>query len=636
MRKALITLRAGLVALLLLAAGRLWAASPTKWSAVLAGPDASVNCVITADEHGLQYSVHSHDKPIIQQSPIVVLLDGNPLTDAVEMVKDERSQIDETYSYRGVHSQATNRCNTLNLSLRHANDGKPFTIEVRVFNDGVAFRYIIPGDEYKSRVPDEQTMFNLPAYSTVWYHDLSGHYEATYKQQELAEVSDKQWCAPPMTFKLPDDAGYASITEAALVNYPGMALEANGRGGFQLVLGDKHPISHPFELRYKDDIPRMQKPAAIFGEIKSPWRVILVGADLNTLVNSDIVPNLCPPPDPKLFPDGINTAWCKPGRAVWRYLDEGERGYEGEKAFTRMAGELSFEYNVIEGVWRQWTDQQLKDLVAYGKDRGVGIWVWVNSKNMRDPKVRHDMLQRCHDLGIVGLKIDFFDHEAKEIIDLYQALLKEGAEQQLLFDFHGANKPTGEQRTWPNEMTREAIRGMESKNVPSRAVHETTLPFTRFLAGPAEYTPVIFGERRGDTTWAHQAAVPCVFTTPLLTYGCNPQIMLDNPCGPMLKSIPAIWDETIVLPESKIGELAAFARRSGDRWFLAVLNGIDARHLSLPVKFLGDGKYETLMIRDVPENPEAVKVENADLGKTDNVVIDMPKGGGFIARFTKK
>ncbi len=176
---------------------------------------------------------------------------------------------------------------------------------------------------------------------------------------------------------------------------------------------------------------------------------------------------------------------------------------------------------------------------------------------------------------------------------------------------------------------------MESRNVPSRAVHETTLPFTRLLAGPAEYTPVIFGDRRGDTTWAHQVAVAAVFTTPLLTYGCNPQTMLDNPCGPMLKSIPSVWDETIVLPDSEIGELAAFARRSGNTWFLAVLNGTTARHLTVPLSFLGAGDYQSLLIRDQQDKPDAVQIENTSCKRGDKIEIDMPHGGGFIGRFTK-
>src|SRR5438093_8531501 len=144
-----------------------------------------------------------------------------------------------------------------------------------------------------------------------------------------------------------------------------------------------------------------------------------------------------------------------------------------------------------------------KGLTKFAKDRGVGVWLWRGSKELRDAKARRELFQRCRAVGAVGVKLDFFDHEAKEMIDFYQTLLKETAENHLMVNFHGANKPTGEQRTWPNELTREAVRGMESSAMRERARHGTTLPFTRLLAGPADYTPVHFGTRRGDTTWAH-------------------------------------------------------------------------------------------------------------------------------------
>src|SRR5205823_10890599 len=136
-----------------------------------------------------------------------------------------------------------------------------------------------------------------------------------------------------------------------------------------------------------------------------------------------------------------------------------------------------------------------------------------------------------------------------------------------------ANKPTGESRTWPNELTREAIKGMEASKLADRATHGATLPFTRLLAGPAEYTPVIFGERRANTTWAHQVASAVILSAPLLTYGANPAKMLTNACVEMIRSIPSVWDETIVLPPSEIGEIAVFARRQGSIWFLAIMNG---------------------------------------------------------------
>src|SRR5207249_4353662 len=156
------------------------------------------------------------------------------------------------------------------------------------------------------------------------------------------------WAAPPLTIKLPKENGYASITEAALMNYAGMGLQADGQRGFKTVLGHALPVSHPFELRYgKDEAKRLSKPAAIDGMITTPWRVIIIGADLNALVNCDIISNVSPHADRKLFSQDLQTEWVRPGRAVWRYLDGGENTFEGMKEFSRLAGQLGFEYNVV-------------------------------------------------------------------------------------------------------------------------------------------------------------------------------------------------------------------------------------------------------------------------------------------------
>jgi alpha-glucosidase len=504
---------------------------------------------------------------------------------------------------------------------------------VRAFNDAIAFRHIIPGQS-KSRLPDEKTTFALPAGSTVWYHDLGGHYEDTYDKKEIDEMQTGEWAAPPVTFKLPGGAGYASITEAALINYSGMALQAAGERTFTAVLGHKHPISYPFRLRYSNDIERVSIPAAVTGTITSPWRVVMIGADLNTLANCDAVHNLSPAADPKFFPRGINTGWVNAGRAVWRYLDRGSNTFDEMKEFSRLAGELGFEYHVIEGFWSRWSDEQIKELVDYSRQRGVGLWFWRHSRQLRTPEARDEFFGKLQRLGVVGAKIDFFDHEHKEVVDLYTTLLREAAKHRILVNFHGANKPTGEARTWPNELIREGVRGMESSRLRERAKHNTTLPFTRYLVGHGDYTPVHFGARRGDTTWAHQVATAAIFNEPLLTYGAHPTNILNNPALPMIKSIPAVWDETIVLPPSEIGELAAFARRSGKIWFLAVLNGPEARKLELPLKFLPRGKQNTLLLRDEANNPEAIRLENATFTAKNSITLDLPSGGGFIARFT--
>jgi alpha-glucosidase len=622
----------------------------------------------------LAFTVTRDDVPVIERSELSMVVDNWDLAEHIEQGFPKQSlyEVNRTYPVRGVHALATDRCNGLRLTLRHRATNTEYDLELRAYDDAVAFRFVILGRAAQSRVPEELTTFTLPEGSTVWSHDLRGHYEGMYEKKDVSAFHEGEWAAPPVTFKLPDAAGYASITEASLVNYSGMALEADGRRGFRVGLAHRQPVSHPFELRYsKEDIERLSHPAAITGEIVTPWRVVMIGKDLNALVNCDVVTALCPPPDPKLFPQGASADWLRPGRAVWRYLDMTEtRGDPGAdpdlpratpatspattraarrpvsldemKQWSRLAGQLGFEYNILEGFWRQFSEAQLRELVDYSRQRNVRILVWVGSRSLRDEPRRKQLFQTLHDVGVAGLKVDFFDHEHKEMIDLYQAILRDAAEHELVLDFHGANKPTGESRTWPNELVREAIKGMEARQMPSRAVHETTLPFTRFLAGHAEYTGMLFNQRRGDTTAAHQIAVPIVFTAPLLTFGAHPQNILSHPAVELIKSIPSVWDETIVLAPSEIGEIAIFARRKGEVWFLAALNGAEARSAEISLSFLATGAWRAMIVKDAKpqaattQPTDQVEVERDVTFRADQTIrIDLPAGGGYVVRFTK-
>lgn len=615
-----------------------WAAWPGVGAAAdvtVRSPNGSVEFRLLPEARALTYSVTLAGKTAIEPSPLAITIDGASLTTGAEVGPIDRYRVDETYPTLGNHATATNRCNGARVNFRRP-QGPDWTLDVRAYEDGVAFRYTVDGNG-KPRVPDETTRFVLPTGSTVWSHDLHGHYEGVHDAKDAAKVATGTWAAPPVTFRLPSGTGYASITEAALVNYAGMALRSVGGGGFEVVLGHAHPVSYPYKLRYSpEDIDRLAKPAAISGTIISPWRVVLLGTNLNMLVNSDIVTSLNPPPDPALFPDGPRTAWVKPGRAAWKYLDGGESTLAGQKEFCRLAGELGFEHLVVEGFWRKWDDAGLRDLVATGKKHGVGIWLWRHGKELRDPAARTQFFDMCRSFGVTGVKIDFFDHEAKEVVDYYQTLLKETAEHHLLVNFHGANKPTGEARTWPNELVREAVKGMEASKLTNRARHDATLPFTRYLAGPADYTPVHFGPRRGDTTFAHQVATAVVFTAPLLTYAAHPKALLESPTAPLVKTIPSIWDETIVLPGSGIGEVAAYARRSGETWYVAVVNGPDPRTLRVPLTFLGPGEYQSFVARDREDDRAAVRIDEAIARRGDTATIDLSAGGGFVARYTRK
>jgi alpha-glucosidase len=185
-------------------------------------------------------------------------------------------------------------------------------------------------------------------------------------------------------------------------------------------------------------------------------------------------------------------------------------------------------------------------------------------------------------------------------------------------------------------MLREAVRGMESSSLRERARHETILPFTRYLAGPADYTTMIFTERRRDSSWAHQIACLATFHSPMLTIAAHPQSVLDNPALDVIKSIPAVWDETIVLPDSRIGELSIFARRKGEMWMLAVMCGTEGRKITVPLSFLGDGKYKASLVRDDMQNDAAVVLEEKQVDREDSLDIEMRNGGGFVARFTRQ
>src|SRR5437588_1486320 len=264
-------------------------------------PNGQVQFILFAAGPQLRYRVTRANRIVIDLSPLGILVDGVELCRDSTILKIERYRVFEKYPAREVHSMATDNCNGAKLSMRHNASKTDYVLDVRAYNDGIAFRFVVPGSG--SRAPDEATAFTMPAGSTVWFHDFEGHYEGIHKKKDIGDVKDGDWAAPPLTIKLPGGAGYAAITEGALINYAGMGLRADGQRGFKAVLGHALPISHPFDLRYgKDEAKRLSKPAAIEGTTTTPWRVVMIGQDLNTLVHFDIVNSVSPAPDKKTFP----------------------------------------------------------------------------------------------------------------------------------------------------------------------------------------------------------------------------------------------------------------------------------------------------------------------------------------------
>ena len=617
-------------------------------------PDSTIEFIAFVDKGQLMYSVTFKNKPVIEPSPLGLIIDDKNLGQGISAGRSEKYQHNETYLSRGRHSTATDHYNGARLTFAHSGSKASYVLDVRVYNSGVAFRYVVPGKGERV-LTGEATAFSIPEGSTVWHHGLASmHYEEKHKKGDVSQIDAGTWVGPPMTVELPDGLGFASVTESGIIkssgdNFPGMALEGNGNREFTARLGHQHPASYPFNLRYKEAYQnRLQVAPTYNGTIEFPWRIILIGADLNTLFNSDIIHNVAPKPDEKLFPNGIAGDWLKPGRSVWGYLTKEPRTLEGMKNLSRLAGELGFEYHTVEGHWARWSREEQKELVDYSNQHNVKLIFWKHSRDLRDPDKRHEFFRLLHELGVAGAKIDFFDHEAKEIIDLYAACLKEAAQYKLIVNFHGANKPTGQDRTWPNEMAREGIFGMEFRGPWAR--HNTTVPFTRLLAGHADYTVISFGERRSETSETHQLASALILQSPLLIFAEHPQNLLEHEAAEFIKQIPAVWDETIVLPVSKIGEVAAFARRKGDKWFVSVMNGEEGRNIQFDLSFLDEGEYKAMMIQDKkPEmamvslirsrrtfgGQQGINIVQEKVTNRESLLLELIPGGGFVAVFSK-
>lgn len=589
----------------------------------ISSPDGHIAVKLSVKDQQLYYQVAFNHKTVVEPSVLGLTVNNNAVSAAPALGAIKKTVINETYAWRGVHSKAVNYCTDVVADVKST--GAPFKLEIRVFNNGVAFRYLLPskGD---SEINADNTAFTIPAGSTVWSQSDIHNYEGRYQEQTIENVKNGDLVGPPLTIKLPNDLGYAAITEGGVTDFAGMSLKSIGNRTY---------------------VANLTGTVRLNGNIQTPWRIIEIGKSLNTLVNCDIIANVSPKPDKTLFPKGFATDWIKPGKSVWSWLaGNGGVTFENMKNYSKWAGELGIEYNLVDEGWSRWQDGDkdkwalLKELVDYSNQQHVKVWVWKAYPNrngvpgLNNPKARWEFFKQCKAVGVVGLKIDFFDTESQEVLSFYQAALKDAAKLHLMLDFHGADKPTGQSRTWPNEMSREGIRGLENKT--SWPKHNVTLPFTRYLAGHGDYTPFSFRQNLiKGTTLTHQLATVLTFTSPFMCLAVNPEELLALPVKDMIVSMPTTWDETIVLPPSEIGQISVYARRKGTTWYLAAVNGEDVKDLEINLSFLGKSHYRTTVMEDYKDTPEKALATNKKYTGTNKITVSLQSGGGFVARFTR-
>lgn len=615
-------------------------------------PSKNLSATIYTNENGcLYWQVKFNGKTICQPSALGLVIDGEETYKCVKINLIDSREINETYPTRGSHSVAHNHAIEYDWQVTQANH-KKYTIQARCYNDGFAYRIIYPTQGIHS-IEMEVAEWRLPLNSKVWFAERNSDWKLkTYagewmccKSEELYKISQQGPIQTmPLVYETPNNL-YLMVAEAALYNYSGMRLEADSLGCLKGNFTEKDG----FKLR---------------DTIQTPWRVLCVTKSLNQLVNTNLFTNLNPQANKQLFSD---MSWIKPGRSLWSWwscIDGKFMTETGEKMVIDMAQKMGYEYSTLDEGWEKWPNkwQQLKMMSKYAEQKGVGLFVWKHWKEINDTAQNYrqmdEFMRQVKTSGAKGMKIDFMNGEGLKQIQFTTAALKLAAKHHLLINFHGCQKPSGEMRTYPNELTREGVRGLElnritafiqikkrkdnphwqpAKYVPGNeqqfipASHNTILPFTRCVLGATDYTPIGFS-MPGEVTPAHQLATSILIHSSLMTVAENP-LYLENhnelsEAVKFLKILPTYWDETQVFEESKIGEKAYFARRNQNDWFIGMITVFEQKE-ELKLDFLPEGNYEISLWED--DKKGGIKCRTFQVKNTDILQIDLKRNGGVVA-----
>jgi alpha-glucosidase len=541
----------------------------------------------------LTYQVLHDQETAMEKSKLEIVMDGISYgTDARFVSASPIKEVHDEYVLKsGKQLRTMDDCREQTFVFQ-TSLGNSFQIIVRAYDDGVAFRYSFPQTDGKSHQIDaENTEFAVPVQGKAWIHpyDWNSRKKPSYETycDDAIPIRDdnhheKGW-AFPMLFHT--NNLWMMVTEACLDGtYP--ATHLNNLGA---------------NKAYRITFPEAEEPVIADAPYpvstlpwQTPWRVIIVGKALSTIFQTQMVSHLNPPCSWK------DVSWIKPGRSCWSWWYRGGTvtDYPTQLQYVRLSKEMGWEYILIDAGWqRMQNGGKMEDVVRYANEQGVGVWLWYHSgagrdmdtipwnRAMSDQTLRRQEMKYLQEIGVKGIKVDFFDTDKQRIIQLYPAILQDAAKYHLMVDFHGATLPRGFERTYPNLMTTEAVRGAESLGQQARcdraAWHNSILPFTRNVVGSMDYTPVTFSNkiRRGVeafrmTTVAHQLALSVVFESGFQCFADRAEAYLSLPDKPksFLKAVPAAWDESILLSGFP-GDYVVVARRAGDVWYLGGING---------------------------------------------------------------
>jgi alpha-glucosidase len=549
----------------------------------------------------MYYSIRYNGQPVVLESKLDIQLDNHiweralakvwaqpdSWNDVMVLDKVERSSANETWTpLYGERSTIRNNYNTATFFFsRGDKSGYRMNLEVRSYNEGVAFRYHFPmhPEAIYHKVTAENTEFTMPEGTTAWWTQWA---QAPYSAKPLNDWADNS--ERPLTMKINDHL-YACIAEAAQIDFP--------KADFRL--SETKPNTIQLSLYGEAD---MVTPFA------TPWRVIMVSDRLGGLLeNSYMLLNL------NEANKIAHTGWIKPGKI----MRETTLTTANAKACIDFCAKHGMQYILFDWKWYgpafdfrsdagkvAVSELNMPEVVAYGKSQGIGVWVYVNQHALQHQADRIFPIYK--EWGLAGIKFGFVQFKTQGWATWLHDLVRKAATNNLMVNIHDEYRPTGYSRTYPNLLTQEGIRGNEE--FPD-ATHNTILPFTRMVAGAADYT-VCYFDPRLKNTHAHQLALPIIFYSPLQTlyWYDTPARIEDVPELEFFDNVPVSWDETKVIHD-RIGEYVTIARRSGTDWFVGTIGNNDARKIDIPLSFLDVGqKYIAHIYQTDDKIPTSTKV----------------------------
>ncbi|HBL78423.1 MAG TPA: alpha-glucosidase [Prolixibacteraceae bacterium] len=599
----------------------------------ISSPDGFLTMTLTVNDSSekkgqLNYHIDYKDKPVILNSELGIT--GWESEMEIETVT-QQSRDTIWYPVYGERATVRDHFNAKTITLKKKNTGQKLQLIVRAYNEGIAFRYFFPehpehGGAYLT-INSEKTSFSVSENTLAWVAYRAQH------EYHLLPVKDwKDLVERPLTLQLGNGL-YASLAEAEMVNY--------SRTKFKVNSGEENIIRCA-----------MYGPVEEIAPVATPWRVVMVAekpADL--LANNDLILNLNPPCEIK------NPEWIKPGKVIRTV----SLTTEGAKKVVDFAAKRKIEYVHFDAGWYgaehaiasdptksnvdpkrcPVNDLNIPEVVSYAKSKGIGIWLYVNQRAL--VKYLDQILPLYESWGIAGVKFGFVQVGSHHWTNWMHEAVKKCADHHLMVDIHDEYRPTGFSRTYPNLLTQEGVRGNEE--FPDGNTN-TTLPFTRYIAGAADATVCYFHRKELKlnlansinarsllNTSCHQMALSVIGYSPLqfLYWYDTPDDVQDEPELKFFDQLPTVWDDTKIL-DGKIGEYIIMARRKGDQWFVAAITNNDGRKIDMPLDFLKTGKtYEMTSYTDGGEKIKTrthVKIEKQKVtSKTKYEVELQPRGG---------